>query len=136
MISYIKKLFVQIISSILGLWLAIYFIPEIRFVGQWQTLALMGGVLGLINFFIKPILKFITLPLRILTLGLFGIIINIAIVWTIDILFQEFIIIGIIPLLWATLIIWGANIIVSLFFPINTKKYKKITKFTSHLFKI
>lgn len=122
MITHIKKLFVQIVSSIVGLWLAIYFIPEIGFVGQWQTLALIGGVLGLINFFIKPILKFITLPLRILTLGLFGIIINMAIIWTIDILFKEFTIIGLIPLLWAALIIWGANVIVSAFFPIKTKK--------------
>ncbi|MCD5397195.1 MAG: phage holin family protein [Candidatus Pacebacteria bacterium] len=118
----IRKLFVQIISSVLGLWLAIHFIPEIGFIGQWQTLALIGGVLGLINFFIKPILKFITLPLRILTLGLFGIIINMAIIWAIDILFEELTIIGIVPLLWATLIIWGANIIVSLFCPIKTKK--------------
>ncbi len=122
MIKYIQKLFVQIIGNILGLWLAIYFIPEVEFIGQPQILVLIGGILALINFFIKPILKFITLPLRMLTLGLFGLVINIAIIWVIDILFNELNIIGIIPLLWTTLIIWGTNIVVSLFYPSKPKK--------------
>ncbi|MBZ1345355.1 MAG: phage holin family protein, partial [Candidatus Nealsonbacteria bacterium] len=75
----------------------------------WQSLLLAGLVLGLINFFIKPILKLITLPLRILTLGLFGLIINMAIIWMIDVLFPELIIQGIIPLFWTTLIVWTIN---------------------------
>jgi uncharacterized membrane protein YvlD (DUF360 family) len=41
-----------------------------------------------------------------LTLGLFSLVINIAIIWTIDILFPELIITGIIPLLLTTLIVW------------------------------
>lgn len=111
------KLLLTIISGTLGLWVADYFIAGVEFTGSWQTLLFAGIILGLINFFIKPILKLITLPVRLLTLGLFGLIINIALVWTIDIIFMEIIIEGIVPLLWTTLIIWGMGTLLPVFFP-------------------
>src|SRR3989344_2838518 len=101
-----RGLIVKIFSGILGLWLAASFVPGVEFTGTWQILILAGALLGLANFFIKRILKIITLPLRILTLGLFGLIINIAMVWAIDIFFTELVIVGLMPLLWTTLIIW------------------------------
>lgn len=106
-----KNLLVKIFSGILGLWLASNFVPGVEFTGTWKVLILAGAMLGLINFFIKPILKSITLPLRILTLGLFGLIINVAMVWLIDIFFVELVIVGLLPLLWTTLIIWGLGLL-------------------------
>jgi putative membrane protein len=44
-------------------------------VAAWLTVWL---VLGLVNAFIKPIAKLLTLPLRILTLGLFTLVVNVA----------------------------------------------------------
>ncbi|MBI2626500.1 MAG: phage holin family protein [Candidatus Nealsonbacteria bacterium] len=116
------KLLLTIVSGTLGLWLADYFISGVEFTGSWQTLLLAGLTLGLINFFIKPILKLITLPIRLLTLGLFGLIINILLVWIIDIVFIELIIDGIIPLLWTTLIIWGLGVLMPAFFPKKKNK--------------
>lgn len=112
-----RNLFLKVISGILGLWLASQFIAGVEFIGTWQTLLLTGFVLGLINFFIKPVLNLITLPLRILTLGLFGLVISMAMIWLVDIFFTELIIVGVLPLLWTTLIIWGLSIILPLFFP-------------------
>ena len=106
-----KNLLIKIFSGILGLWLAAQFVPGVEFIGTWKILILAGAMLGLANFFIKPILKSITLPLRILTLGLFGLIINVAMVWLIDIFFTELVIVGLIPLLWTTLIIWGLGLL-------------------------
>lgn len=112
-----RNLFLKIISGILGLWLASQFIVDVTFTGTWKSLLLAGLILGLINFFIKPVLKLITLPLRILTLGLFGLIINMATIWLVDIFFTELVIVGLLPLLWTSLIIWGLGIILPLFFP-------------------
>lgn len=111
------RLLLTIISGILGLWLADRFIPGVDFTGGWKTLLYAGLALGLINFFIKPILKIIALPIRLLTLGLFGLIINIVIIWAVDIFFAELIIKGLYPLLWTTLIVWGLGILLPLFFP-------------------
>ncbi|GAG05982.1 unnamed protein product, partial [marine sediment metagenome] len=89
----------------------------VEFIGNWETLLSVGLILGLINSFIRPILKFITLPLRMLTFGLFGLVINMGMIWLVDILFTKLIITGLIPLFWTTLIIWGLGLMVSLFIP-------------------
>lgn len=110
-------LFLQIVAGILGIWLAQRYVQGVEFTGPWQTLALAGLALGLINFFIKPILKIITLPLKILTLGLFGLVINMLMVWVVDIIFPELIIPGIIPLFWTSLIVWGFAFILTKWMP-------------------
>jgi putative membrane protein len=40
-----------------------------------------AAVLGLLNIFLKPIIRFASLPLRVLTLGLFSLVINGVILW-------------------------------------------------------
>ena len=123
-----NSLILQIIAGILGIFLATKFVPGvslqilpgqsslfgIEFTASWQILLLIGFALGLINFFIKPVLKMITLPLRILTFGLFSLVINVGIIWTVDILFPELVISGIIPLFWTTVIIWGVSLLLGL----------------------
>jgi len=77
----------------------------------WQLLVLIGFLLGIINFFIKPILDKITLPLKILTLGIFAILLDMAVIKCLDILFLEFKISGLIPLFWTTIIVWLINLL-------------------------
>jgi len=118
-----KKLFWQILVSILAIFLAIKFVPgvtlkvipgksvyfKIKFTQDWQILIFIGIILGLINFFVKPILNLITLPLRILTFGIFSLIINMAIIFFVDLIFPEFKISGISALFFTSLILWGLN---------------------------
>ena len=110
-------LFLQIVAGILGIWLAQKYVSGVEFIGNWQTLVLAGAILGLLNFFIKPILKVITLPLRILTFGLFGLVINMLMVWLVDVIFPELIIPGLIPLFWTSLIVWGISFILIKWMP-------------------
>ncbi len=126
-----RKFISQIIAGILGLWLAVTYVSGvvlnvvpgesnffgIPFTTNWHILILIGFVLGIINFFIKPILKVITFPLRMVTLGLFGLIINMVIIWVVDLLFLELTISGILPLFWVTIIIWGLNLVIPRFVP-------------------
>lgn len=126
-----NRLILQIIAGILGIFLATKFVPGvslevipgqsslfgIEFTAPWQILLLIGSALGLINFFIKPVLKMITLPLRILTFGLFSLVINMVMVWTVDILFPELVIQGIIPLFWLSIIILGVSLLLGLYQP-------------------
>ncbi|MBZ1345033.1 MAG: phage holin family protein [Candidatus Nealsonbacteria bacterium] len=106
-----KKLFLQIIVGILGIFLAKVFIPGVELIGGIQILIFSGVILGLINFFIKPILKIITFPLKILTFGFFSLILNIAIIWFVDFIVPGLKIIGFLPLLGTTFIIWALNLI-------------------------
>jgi len=111
-----RKLLTKIVAGILGLWIAVSFVTGVDFTGSLISLALAGILLGLVNFFIKPVLRIITLPLRILTLGLFEVVINMAMVWIIDIVYAQLVITGLLPLFWTTLIVWGLSNILGLFF--------------------
>lgn len=62
--------------------LAEYIVPGIHLSGTtWVTALAVGLVLGLINVFVKPILNILTLPINIITLGLFGIVLNAILFW-------------------------------------------------------
>lgn len=123
-----KSLISQIIASILGLWIAKLLIPSIlikayptsNFFGfplttNWQIFLILGIILGLLNYFLKPLLKALFLPLEIITLGFFTILINIGLIWLLDMMFDEIYIPFFLPILYLTLIIWGLNIIIRLF---------------------
>jgi putative membrane protein len=58
-----------------SLWVATNLVPGVR-VASTNTLLLAALVLGLINALIRPILFIITLPITILTLGLFYFVVN------------------------------------------------------------
>lgn len=108
-----KQFLWQIIVGVLGLYLAILLVPGVAISGGEEltlqgakSIFLAGAVLGLINFFIKPIVKIITFPLRLLTFGLFGLVINMAMVWIVDIIFPELVIANLWAIFWTSLIIW------------------------------
>jgi putative membrane protein len=115
-----RKLVIQILTGILGLWLATKFIEGVELkAGNLKILFLAGLILGLINFFIKPILKIITLPLRILTFGLFGLIINMGIIWAVSKIFPELVFHGLLSLFLTTIIVWFLSLIIPIFIPKN-----------------
>lgn len=107
-------LILQIIGGILGLWLAIVLIPGVEFTAGIEYLVMAGAALGLINFFVKPVIKLITLPLRILTLGLFSLVINLTVIWLIDAAFPELIVPDFLSLFGITLIVWLTSLFLGL----------------------
>jgi putative membrane protein len=66
----------QVVLNALALWLAANLIPGISYTGGLVWLLLAGLVLGLLNLLVKPILTFFSLPLIVLSLGLFYLVIN------------------------------------------------------------
>ena len=71
------RLIIHVFSNAIGIWASVRLVNGINFYGDWKWLILAGAVLGLINFFIKPIVKIISLPLIWLSLGLFTVVINV-----------------------------------------------------------
>lgn len=61
----------------LGLWLAAQILPGLQFDGPGSLLA-AALLLGIVNAFIRPIFVVLTLPLTLVTLGLFLVVINAA----------------------------------------------------------
>jgi putative membrane protein len=66
---------ISILISAFVMLVAVYLVPGAHLSSFWTALA-VAIVLGIINFFLKPILIVLTLPVNIVTLGLFTFVIN------------------------------------------------------------
>jgi putative membrane protein len=69
------NLIVRWIINILALLLVAHVVPNFSYT-SWVSLAIAAAVLGLLNAIVRPILWFLTLPITILTLGLFLLVLN------------------------------------------------------------
>ncbi len=72
---------VQVVLNGLALLLAAWLVPGVAYEGGLLYLFLAGLVLGLINLLVKPLVTLLSLPLLVLTLGLFYLVINGAMLW-------------------------------------------------------
>lgn len=115
-----NSLIAKLLSGIIGVGIAAYFLkPDgITYDGNFKTILLAGLAVGLLMYFVKPILSLITLPLRIITLNIFSIVIMMFLVWLVDCLFPAdmFEIFGINNIFFTTLIVWGTEKLSSLAF--------------------
>ncbi len=97
---------------------ASYFLPFIYISGDpvWEKLRiafLAGLLLGLFNLFVKPVIKLLSLPINILTLGLFNIVINAGILWIVDLMLDGLRVEGFWGYIWSSLVISIISIVVS-----------------------
>jgi putative membrane protein len=70
--NFLIRLFVNALALAAAAWL----LPGIRMSGGFFDVLLVALVFGLLNALLKPILLFFSIPLLILTLGLFALVVN------------------------------------------------------------
>ena len=70
------KFFFRWAINTVALYVAVLIVPGINFGGNWLDILWLGLIIGLLNALVRPLLKFLTCPLIILTLGLFTIVVN------------------------------------------------------------
>ena len=66
----------RLIVNAAGLYVATRLVDGVQFEGDWLTLVGVALVFGVVNAIVKPVTKFFTFPLIILTFGLFLLVIN------------------------------------------------------------
>lgn len=71
-----QRLLLRWLISSLGIFVAIWLVPGIHFSGPGWHIGVVALVFGLLNALLRPLLYLLTCPLVILTLGLFGLVIN------------------------------------------------------------
>lgn len=72
------KFLLLVVLNAAAAWLTVWIVPGLSYSGEWWRWLLFGAVIGLINATIKPVAKFLAIPIRILTLGLFTLVINVG----------------------------------------------------------
>ncbi|MBI4764139.1 MAG: phage holin family protein [Deltaproteobacteria bacterium] len=88
----------------LALLVTAYVVKGIQVTGA-SSLILAAALLGILNALIRPILIILTLPINIITLGLFTLIINGAMLWFVSLIIKGFVIQGFWPAIVGALII-------------------------------
>ena len=73
------RFIVQAVVTALGLWLSAKVVPGVDFTSTGSLVA-AAVVLGLVNAIVRPIMIILTLPLTIVTLGLFLLVLNAAMI--------------------------------------------------------
>ncbi|MGD2059401.1 MAG: phage holin family protein [Acidimicrobiia bacterium] len=67
---------ISFLGTAASLWVAVWMIDGFEFNGEWWQFLIVAAIVGLANAIVKPILRLLSLPLVVLTLGLFLIVVN------------------------------------------------------------
>ncbi|MEA2677478.1 MAG: putative rane protein [Chloroflexota bacterium] len=73
-------LLLRVLINGIALILAVQFVPNVRAPSDMLKLILLAVVFGLVNAYLRPIVKALSLPLTLITFGLVGLVINVAMV--------------------------------------------------------
>jgi putative membrane protein len=91
-----------------GLWIASKLVPGFTIEGT-STLVLAAFLLGLVNAVVRPLVVLLTLPLTLVTLGLFLLVVNAAMLGLVAALLDRFTISGLLPALLGWLVVSLTN---------------------------
>ncbi|WP_097651753.1 phage holin family protein [Candidatus Chloroploca asiatica] len=104
-----QQLLLRWMISSLGIFAAVWIVPGIEFSGPGWHIGIVALVFGLLNALLRPLLYLLTCPLVILTLGLFGLVINAVLLGLTSALADQigisFFIDGFWPAFWGGLVI-------------------------------
>jgi putative membrane protein len=71
---------IRVIVNAIALVAAVRLVPGAEFRGDWPQLIVLAAIFGLINAYLRPVLKLFALPLNLLTLGAVSFVINAGLV--------------------------------------------------------
>jgi putative membrane protein len=94
----------RVLIAALGLWLATEWVSGIT-VSTATTLIFAALLLGVVNAIVRPVVVLLTLPVTLITLGLFLLVVNAAMLGLVAAFLPGFSIAGFWPAVWAALLI-------------------------------
>jgi putative membrane protein len=109
----VVSLIVAVLGNAFGLWVTTVLVPGITFHGDLVTLIVAGAVWGLFNLIVRPIAMILSIPLLILTLGLFYFVLNGILLWAASFFLPGYrvndIVAGILGALVMTVVNWAVH---------------------------
>jgi putative membrane protein len=82
-----RKVIVSTLVTAVAVWAAVRFVPDISFPaanafpdrfpeGDWWQIVVVAVLIGLVNSYVKPLVGIVSLPANLVTMGLFGLVMN------------------------------------------------------------
>lgn len=91
------RFIIRALIAALGLWLATEIVPGVAAPGGWTSLLVAAVLLGAVNAVVRPVVLVLTLPITVVTLGLFLFVVNAAMLGLVGLMLKGFVVDG----LWA-----------------------------------
>ncbi len=107
--NYIVKLLVNIVA----LFFVVNIVPGIS-AASWETLVVAAVIIGLLNTFLRPVLILLTLPINILSIGLFTLVINGLMFWLASMAVKGFVVANFWSAFFAALIFSFASFVLNI----------------------
>jgi putative membrane protein len=112
----VRRLIIGTAGNAVALWAAARIVGNVDLSRSWWTVLLASLVLTLLNWYIKPAVKLLALPLVILTAGIALFFISMLMLWITNLLVSGFEINGFWAYVKATIIVWLVNLVVEAIF--------------------
>jgi putative membrane protein len=109
--SFVARILLNWVVDAAALALAAWIFSGISVGGDAGTLILAAAVYGILATFVKPLLKLLTLPLAILTLGIAWFFVAMFILWLTDVIVSGMHINGFWDLAGGTIIVWAVGVV-------------------------
>ena len=75
-VKFLTALLTGLLINAAALWIAVEIVPSAVFDGRFVDLLAVAFVFGLVNVFVRPVARLLTLPLALMTFGVFTFVVN------------------------------------------------------------
>ena len=121
-----RKLLFRWLISAAAVYVAMQFVEGISAEGGWGVFLLVALIMGLVNAIIAPLIKLLTCPLILLTLGLFSLVVNALMLMLAgsiaDAMGIAFYVDGFWPAFWGSLVISIVTLVLNALTGVNRKQ--------------
>src|SRR3989344_1457252 len=93
------------LGTVAAVMLTVNVVPGITVAGGWLTVLLVALVWSVIVTVIKPVLSILTLPITLITFGLFSFVLNALLFWAVTLIVPGFMVAGFLPALLGALVL-------------------------------
>jgi putative membrane protein len=121
----LRRLLYAWIVNVLAIWLATVFVSGITYSDDYWILIVAGLIFGLVNFFLKPIVKLLAIPVIIVTLGIALFFINLLMLYVTSWIVSGFDIASFMSGVWATVVITLVNWVLHGVFDVDERRHRR-----------
>lgn len=108
-----RNFIVRLFANAVALWVAAEVVPGIELSSDFAGVLLVALVFGLVNAFLKPVVKLLALPLLFVSLGLFALVINAGLLFLTGQLVDGFAVNGFVAAFVGSLIVSVVSVVVA-----------------------
>lgn len=115
MFKFLYRIAIAFAANLVALWIASRYITGFQISSNWQDFLYVTAIFTLLYIFLRPVLKLFFGPVIVLTLGIGLLFINVLVLYLLQSFTDKVAITGLVPMIYASLIIGLVNFLFHLF---------------------